>query len=798
MNKNDQQLIDDIKALAEENSLAELIKRAKAADGEERLAHAFAACSKAAARALEITPFDEQLLAALALVRGSIVQMQTGEGKTLAAVFAAYYFALEGKNVHVLTFNDYLAKRDRSWMKPVYDLLGTETAFIQEKTDRAERRAAYRAPVLYITAKECCFDFLRDFTAQEEKDIVGNGYDCAIIDEADSILIDEARIPLVVAGDVAVEPDGDLKEISDYVRALKDNCYEISLESRNVYLTERGARETERFYGIDNLYDAENNELMMKINACLKAWFLLEENKDYIVRDGEIRLIDEFTGRVARNRHYPGELQAAVETKHGLVVSARGSIMGTVPLQFFIRQYGFYAGMTGTAASAKNEFSELYALELEVIPPHSPCARIDNEIEIYYDDEAKWSAVIAAIKAAHDKNQPVLVGTASIEASEKLLSSLNAAGIDGVVVLNAKNDEMEADIIREAGTPGRITVSTNMAGRGVDIKLGGADGKARAEAVEAGGLLVIGTFLADSERVNSQLTGRAGRQGDPGESRRFVSLDEKPMEKYGIKALVPAKHYPAPTKEKIDDAVLLREVKRIQRISAGDALDERKRLLKFTMIGEKHRAQIFGTRMRFLKGAQPEMWAEDLPELYGEMCEKYGEEKVNELERRTVIAKINDFWREYLEYTDSLREGIHLSAIGGKSPAEEYNISVEEYYDGMEEALREDVDACLEALSEDGAEKYEIPFPEHIRTYLLEDNGDELNKAQFASTLTEDETMELYYKSLREQEELDLEFGAPAGKSDDEPEEPTAPEKEADEAPAEKKKSGFFGLFRKK
>ena len=766
MNK-DEEFISGIRALAQDvDALVEKLK------GKDDIQAVFASVCLAAKKGLGVTPFDEQLLAARALTEGKVLEMPTGEGKTLAAVFAAVWHKFLGRRVHILTFNDYLAQRDREWMKPLYDLLGISTAFVTEKTPFAERKEAYKCEVLYISARECCFDYLRDFTVQTAEETVGRGFEAAIVDEADSLLIDEARIPLVVASDVAVKYDPELAQAMELTADFGEEDYDISLENESVYLTDSGAARVEERFGLDNLYDEENSALLSKVNDCLKARFLLNEDKDYINRDGRILLIDKFTGRTAENRHYPGTLQTAVELKHGLEVSTRGMVMGSIALQFFVQQYKFLSAMTGTAEASKDEFYQLYDLSLEKVPPHLPSMRIDWETEIYYDTPSKWRAVTKAVCEAHEKGQPVLVGTGSIQDSELLHDMLKEHGVEASV-LNAKNDTMEAKIISEAGAPYAVTISTNMAGRGVDIRLGGADESRRSAAVGAGGLLVIATHMPESSRMVRQLIGRAGRQGDPGESRSFVALDEPIMDKYKLITLVPLKHYPKPTEAAIDDKVLRREVERIQRISEGDSFDARARLLKYTMIGEKHRDQVFETRRRFLNGEAPAMWSTS--ELYGEAVERFGREKLEELERKTAVAAVNSFWSEYLEYTDYIRQGIHLTAVAGKSPAEEYNIAAEEYYLDMEEALRDFMEERLADLLEQG-EDYKIEQPQNIRTYLLEDNGDELNAQPFLMNFMSDETEAELLEQMRAESVLN------------------APAKGTEEKP----KKGFFGrLFGK-
>ena len=750
--------VTEIKTLAGENDIDALLKKA---EGGKDMQAAFAAVYLAAEKGLGQSPFDEQLIAAKALSEGKIVEMPTGEGKTLAAVFAAVQHKLCGRRVHILTFNDYLAGRDREWMKPIYDLLGVSTAFVTEKTTFAERKEAYKSDVLYISARECCFDYLRDVTVQTVEETVGQGFCAAIVDEADSLLIDEARIPLVVASDVAVKHDTELAEAVRLTGDFDEDDYDISLENESVYLTDSGAVKVEEHFGLDNLYDEENSGLLSKVNDCLKARFLLREDRDYISRDGKILLIDKFTGRTAENRHYPGTLQTAVELKHGLEVSTRGVVMGSIALQYFVRQYEFLSAMTGTAEASKDEFYQLYDLSLEKVQPHLPSKRIDHETEIYFDTGSKWNAVAEAVCLAHEKGQPVLVGTGSIEDSEKLHDMLKEREVEASV-LNAKNDTMEAQIISEAGAPCAVTISTNMAGRGVDIRLGGADESRREEAVNAGGLLVIATHMPESSRMVRQLIGRSGRQGDPGESRSFVALDEPIMEKYKLRSLVPPRHWPEPTEAAIDDKVLRREVERIQRISEGDSFDARARLLKFTMIGEKHREQVFETRRKFLEGEAPAMWSES--ELYGEAEERFGRERLEELERKTAVAAVNSFWSEYLEYTDYIRQGIHLTAVAGKSPAEEYNIAAEEYYLDMEEALRDFMEQRLADLLEQGGD-YKIQQPENIRTYLLEDNGDELNKQPFLMNFLSEETEAELMEEMKAQSVLE----APVNDTEEKP-----------------------------
>lgn len=701
----------------------------------------FARCYNAVKKTLGITPFDEQLSAALSLSEGRMVQMQTGEGKTLSAVFAACYEAISGGAVHVLTFNDYLARRDCEWMKPVYDEMGVSVDYITEKTSRAERREAYKKQVVYLTAKEAGFDYLRDFVCFEPEEMVfPENLNLAIVDEADSILIDEARIPLVIAGDLAAE-DGSAtaavyEKLSDFEL---DEDFEIDEESRNTYLTDEGTDKAEELFDCD-LYGEEGAPLLAKICACLKARAVLKEDKDYIVKDGAIILVDEFTGRAAIGRVFPGELQSAVEAKHGLKITSRGRIMGNIALQYFARLYPKLAGMTGTAELAKDEFDKMYGLSTDIIPTRLPCARTDHPLEMYSNKEEKQLAIISAIEEAAAAQRPVLVGTESIEESETIAAILREKGIE-CSVLNAKNDAEEAEIISRAGEKGAVTISTNMAGRGVDIKLGGEDGQEKELVVEAGGLLVLATSMRESSRITRQLRGRAGRQGDIGESRFFAAADDEIMNKYELRKLA-GRHFPDESVSgAIDDKALLREAERIQRISEGDAFDERVNLMKYTMIGEKHREQTFRRRKSLLEGSyNAEMWQQYAPDLYAEAAEKFNEQALQEKQNLILASLLNEFWCDYLDYTAYLREGIHLTQVAGRNPAEEYNIACEEYYDSAADSIPERMAERLEELLAcDSLDEYKVAMPTRTYTYLLDDMAEEFKTKPLLLNVFEEE-----------------------------------------------------------
>ena len=774
--KNKAKFLDSIKEKAKSGDIPALDKEAR-----ETLSPvtAFAAVYCAVKQGLGLTPYDTQLIAGAYLDDDAIVELATGEGKTIAAVFAAYYSVIKGERVNIFTFNDYLAKRDCKWMKPVYDLLNISTAYITELTPRSERKELYKSDVVYSTAKECGFDYIRDFMVFDEAEAVSGRQERVIVDEADSILIDEARIPLVAAGSYTVRLDEDFPAVFKYVNTLSEEDYEVSHETSSAYLTPKGQKKTEEYFGVENIYDEENNELLSKIGDCLGALYVLKEDVDYIVKNNGICIIDKFTGRVSEERHFPGLTHAAVELKHGLNVSERGVIIGNIPVQYFIRLFKRVSGMTGTALSAKDEFDTLYGLIVKTVEPNTPSQRVQLPPAVYFDHNSKFNAAADEVKAAYEKGQPVLVGTENIDRSEEFSLLLKERGIPHVV-LNAKNDEEEAETVKNAGMPSAVTVSTNMTGRGVDIKLGGEDEKYHDEVAQKGGLYVICTFTAESSRINNQLYGRAARQGDPGQSRLFTSLDELIMEVYDLKKNVPSRHYPEETSEQLTDKILLREVERIQRISQGKRLDERKRLMEFNLINEEHRKAVFESRLKLLTGENDcRIWEDSFPEEYEEAAQRFGEDEIKALERQAALAVTNEQWGEYLEFTSSLREGIHLRAIGGRDPAEEYNIECEEYYNAMGEAVVSDMGEILLSALEKGIDKTELPKPLRTWTYLLADVADELKRKTLAEFLLGDE--EEYVDEYSD--EYDTVYGEEA-----EPE-----EKE------EQQKKGFFArLFGKK
>lgn len=506
---------------------------------------------------------------------------------------------------------------------------------------------------------------------------------------------------------------------------------------------------------------------------------MLKEDKDYIVRDGKIVLIDEFTGRAAPGRVFPGELQPAVETKHGLKITSRGRIMGNIALQYFARLYPRLSGMTGTAQSAREEFEKIYGILTEVIPTRLPCVRVDKPLELYYDKSEKRKAILAAISEAAKIGRPVLVGSESIEESESIAEDLKALGIE-CSVLNAKNNAEEAAVIANAGRRGAVTISTNMAGRGVDIKLGGEDCADKDFVVSVGGLLVLATSMRESSRITLQLRGRAGRQGDVGESRFFAALDDEIMEKNDLRGLA-GRHYPKEkTEGALEDKTLLKEAERVQRISEGNSFDERVNLMKYTMIGEKHRDLTFRRKRSLSDGSyNSEMWQNSAPELYAKALEKFPEKELQELQNKILSALLNEFWSDYLDYTSYLREGIHLTQIAGRNPAEEYNIACEDYYESAAGSLPERMAEKLEKVLEcERLSDYKLELPSRTYTYLLDDVGEEFKAKPILMGVFSD-TYEEASKELEDPQADDPET--------------------AEKADGNEKKTGFFGkLFGKK
>jgi len=713
---------EELRALA-----ADLRGRARegVAPGELEV-ETFALGREASRRTLGLWPFDEQVLAGLAMSEGRLVEMQTGEGKTLAATLPASLHALAGRGVHVLTFNDYLARRDASWMGPVYGFLGLEVGAVQEGMPPAERRRAYAADLTYLTAKEAGFDFLRDGLCLERPDLVQRPYHFALVDEADSLLIDEARSPLVIAGGVE-RGDSSSRLMARIVSRLEPGRhYKTDEYGRNVDLTERGMERAEALLSRGDLVAAENLTALTELNCALHAAVLLRRDVDYIVRENRIELVDEFTGRVVKDRHWPDGLQAALEAKEGLDRRREGRTLGSITLQHFLQLYPRLTGMTGTARTAAEELGEFYGLDVVVIPTHRPSIRRDLPDLVFTHKGAKTRALVREIRRVHESGRPVLVGTVSVAESERLAAALQEAGIS-CSVLNAKNDELEAGIVARAGAPGAVTISTNMAGRGTDIRLGGPDGEERERVVALGGLYVIGTNRHESERVDRQLRGRAGRQGDPGSTRFFVSLEDDLLARYGVERLVPRKRWPALRDAPLDDPVIRREIARAQRIVEGQNFEIRRTLCRYSDQVERQRRKVQQRREDALfERSRPTLLAGAEPERFTALARRHGEEAVYRAERQALVFHIDRLWSEQLGVIADLREGIHLSRVGGRDPLTEFTHRAVELFRQMQTRIEEDVVQTLRTaeVGDTGIDldREGLRGPSSTWTYLVNDD----------------------------------------------------------------------------
>ena len=607
------------------------------------LVEVIAVTAVVAARVLGLDMFDVQLRGALALAHGRIAEMQTGEGKTLAAVPAVAWLAKSGRGVHVLTVNDYLARRDAAWMGGIYEFLGLSVGYVQQGMSTDERQFAYSRDVTYATANEVGFDYLRDGMALDTNEQVHREFAAAVIDEADSILIDEARIPLVIAGGQADQEP--LAVRVDRVTQHFHRIFHYTLDDygRNISLTDQGIQSVENAFHCGNLFEERNLALLTAVQDSIHAHALLRRDVDYLVKNGAIESVDEFKGRIAQNRRWPAGLHTAIEAKEGVALKAQGRILGSITLQNLVAMYPFVCGMTGTAATQAEEFRTVYGLDVEVIPTNRPVIRVDHPDVLFQTKWEKEQAVIEEIRRAHETGQPVLVGTASVEESERLSAKL--AGIEHQV-LNARHEELEAGMIARAGQRGAVTISTNMAGRGTDIQLG--EGVA-----ETGGLYVIGTNRHESRRIDNQLRGRAGRQGDPGSSRFFVSMQDDLLVKYG--SANPKLQY---------------DPESVQRLVEGQNLEIRQFLRKYESVVEGQRREIRCFRQDVLSGESP--------------C-------ASELERRVSLETIDDLWSEFLAAITDLREGIQWVSWGGRDPLHEYLMSVHSMFEQLEARIGEEI-----------------------------------------------------------------------------------------------------------
>lgn len=672
---------------------------------------------EAAQRSLSMRPFDVQLQGALRLLAGDVVEMATGEGKTLAGAIAAIGYVLQGRQVHVISVNDYLATRDATAMKPLFDLFELTSSSVAESSTRDERQVAYRADITYASVNEIGFDVLRDQLVVHEDELVSPKPDVAIIDEADSVLVDEALVPLILAGAKQDEvPD---RAIHEVVSRLKKNHYDIDTDGRNVFLTDEGATFVEAELGGINLYDEDHvGTTLVSVNIALHAHILLERDVHYIVRDGGVHLINSSRGRVAQLQRWPDGLQAAVELKEGLAQTDSGEVIDTITVQALIGRYPRVCGMTGTAIAAGEQFRQFYDLAVSQIPPNRPNIRIDETDRVYDTKVNKADAVVAYVKEVHETGQPVLIGTHDVAQSEELAWMLDKAGVKSVV-LNAKNDAEEARIIAEAGALGAVTVSTQMAGRGTDIKLGGSvgekDGKstgARDQVVELGGLCVVGTGRYDTERLDSQLRGRAGRQGDPGRSIFFSSLEDPVV----TRNLAFKKDPVSPNEDGFMGAKGVDLIEQAQRIAEGIMLEIHANTWRYSKLVNQQRELVVKRRSELLstdtaidelKALEPERYERlasgasadeaaadtadasatgdsadgdsSIVDTQAEVAvgaaprEPIAPEVLAQSAREIMLWHLDRAWADHLAFVSDVQSSIHLRAIGRESPIDEFH-----------------------------------------------------------------------------------------------------------------------------
>jgi preprotein translocase subunit SecA len=713
---------------------------------DELLPECFALVREASRRVLDLWPFDEQVLSGIALHDGKLVEQPTGEGKTLAAVLPAFLNALHAKGVHVLTFNDYLARRDAAWMGPIYEFLGLSVGCVHEGLGVSERQGAYRCDVTYLTAKEAGFDFLRDQLCRNPDQVVQRPFHYAIVDEADSILIDEARVPLVIAGHAdatvldphrATELVGGLDAETDFV---KDPF------ARHATFTERGLDVLEAALGCGNLHAPENFAHLTALHLALHARVLLHRDVHYIVREGRIELVDEFTGRVVDDRRWPDGLQAAVEAKEGVELQREGQVLGSITIQHLMELYPKLSGMTATAVPAAEEARGFYGLQVVVIPPHRECVREDLPDRVFRDKAGKLEALLAEIRDVHATGRPILVGTATVRESEELVAALVEAG-PSPQVLNAKNDEIEAGIVARAGERGAITIATNMAGRGTDIRLGGPDERDRAGVVALGGLYVIGTNRHESRRIDDQLRGRAGRQGDPGSSRFFISLEDDLFVRYGIREFLPQEG-PDSARE-TDDATVHREIERAQRIIEGQTFEIRRSLWRYSSLVERHRRLFGAQREQVLRGESLPPTAGELGGRHAALQKEFDRPVLRDVERRITLAAMDRCWPHHLARVAHIRSGMHLFGLvrgggglggssvfglGGPAPIDEFHSRANDSYAQMNREVHEMIVRTFETakIGRDGLDLDDVGLraPSSTWTYLIQENplGDALDR----------------------------------------------------------------------
>ncbi|HJD27669.1 MAG TPA: preprotein translocase subunit SecA [Candidatus Blautia avicola] len=731
---------------------------------DDLLPEAFATVREAAKRVLGMEHYRVQLIGGIILHQGRIAEMKTGEGKTLVSTLPAYLNALEGKGVHIVTVNDYLANRDAEWMGKVHEFLGLTVGVVLNSMKNDERRAQYACDITYVTNNELGFDYLRDNMVIYKEQLVQRDLHYAIIDEVDSVLIDEARTPLIISGqsgkstrlyevcDILArqlergEASGEVTKMTAIMgeEITETGDFIVNEKDKIVNLTEQGVHKVEEFFHIDNLADPENLEIQHNINLALRAHNLMFRDQDYVVKDDEVLIVDEFTGRIMPGRRYSDGLHQAIEAKEHVKVRRESKTLATITFQNFFNKYKKKAGMTGTALTEEKEFRDIYGMDVIEIPTNKPIARVDLEDAVYMTKKEKFRAVVEAVKEAHAKQQPVLVGTITIETSELLSRMLKREGIPHQV-LNAKFHEKEAEIVAHAGEAGNVTIATNMAGRGTDIKL---DEVARA----AGGLKIIGTERHESRRIDNQLRGRSGRQGDPGESRFYLSLEDDLMRLFGSEKLMNMfKSLGVAENEQIEHKMLSSAIEKAQKKIESNNYGIRKNLLEYDQVNNEQREIIYKERRRVLDGenmrdaiykmitdtvehavdmvfsddVDQEEWdmnefnsvlrpiiplkpitredikgmkknqvkqklKEEAVKLYEEKEAEFPEaEQLRELERVILLKVIDQKWMDHIDDMDQLRQGIGLQAYGQRDPKVEYKLQAYEMFDSMIAAIQE-------------------------------------------------------------------------------------------------------------
>ena len=722
--------------------------KARLADGEtldDILPEAFAVVREASKRVLGMRHFDVQMIGGIVLHRGNIAEMRTGEGKTLVATLPVYLNALSGKGVHVVTVNDYLAKRDSEWMGRLYNFLGLSTGLIVAGLDYDQRKQSYGADITYGTNNEFGFDYLRDNMVVHADQMVQRPLNYAIVDEVDSILIDEARTPLIISGpgERSTERYYELAKVVPHL--VKDEDYTIDEKQKTIAPTEEGIAKVEKMLQIENLYDSSNLELNHLLSASLRAYAMMERDKDYVVKDGEVVIVDEFTGRLMFGRRYSDGLHQAIEAKEGLRVERESQTLASITFQNYFRMYEKLSGMTGTAKTEEQEFNNIYGLEVYEIPPNKVLARVDMPDLIFKTKDAKYRAVIRDVVERHKTGQPILVGTTSITQSEMLSDMLTKAGVPHNV-LNAKHHEQEAEIVANAGQHGMVTIATNMAGRGTDISLG--EGVA-----ELGGLHILGTERHESRRIDNQLRGRSGRQGDNGSSQFFLSLEDDLMRIFGADNIAGMMDKLGMEEdEPIEHSLITKSIERAQKKVENHNFNIRKYILEYDDVMNQQREVLYGQRRLILNNQSlretilhmvdnliinsmnqyadeklyPEEWnyegllkhleiyflepgmltveqmeeygraelQEHLIDIAHKEYEKreslFGEANMRELEKAIMLKVVDSKWMEHLDAMDMLKEGIGLRAYGQKNPLVEYKFEAYDMFESMKEAITDE------------------------------------------------------------------------------------------------------------